>query len=657
MSQSEQTEQRNVVIALTIGLLVCIGCMTFLFLRPDRDSSFVEQNATAPQDAVGGEDLLALKSPRPQPPSESKSTQQSRSESLSENSYSFDSKHALLGVVEHATEDKLVGMFSESIENPMVFESVRTTYWMQSVVLTKLVNIDVNKTKSLLDRLSERSTETVLYGVMCEWSRVHANEAITLLASLERYLKEQGFRGLVDGGKFLSRAKLLEIGTTIGLEEKFVSNVLDRQQTAQVQVSSKELEQEFENMDLADPLSLGRLSETAVNYILATGLDALPEVLNLFDEFSAHNMSDTDRFNMKASLTRVVTYIAKDDPEAVFDFVATLATGADVELLSAVAQVWFSVDPDALWNRLSESNLSGVKHEVTQYVIRHWSRIEPEVVLVSLNTFPSEYHDQVYLDVAEGMRNDSPFEALSLLPLINEWSAPEHEAGFMHDISVKSALKRATIKQIITNSSQANPVATIEWINSEESQLHESMKLEYLDEIFDSWSRSDPEKAFDMALRMPLRDDEQGFEATVLDWLIKTDLDRAIALLPRVRAGETKAHIYGQISWEMEAQDRILEAIQLGDDLPEHDREKFRQSLASRVGRRTTLDHLVRGIQQLPTLELKSEAASTAIHMRGLPMSNNFTDSQVDELKEFLTDDDRRRVEIILEFDKDDSKE
>lgn len=652
-----QFEQRHVVVALTIGLVVCIGCGTFLLLRPDRDSNVVEQNTTTPQDIVGNEDLLASMSPGARPQNESSTIQQSRSESLRENNNTFDSKHTLLSVVDNATEDKLIGMFIDSLENPMVFESISSTYWMQSVVLTKLVNIDINTTKSLLDQLSGRSAETVLYGVMCEWNRVHANEAIKLLASLDTDLKEQGFRGFVDGGNFISRAKLVEIGTAIGLEKEFVANLFDRQQTAPVQVSRKELEREFENIDLADHLILEQLSEKAANYILATGLDVLPEVLNLFDEFSAHNMSDADRFNMKASRTRVVSYVAKDDPEAVFDVVAPLATGADVNLLSAVAQVWFSVDPNALWNRLSESNLSGVKHEVTQDVIRYWSRIEPEVVLVSLNTVPSEYHDQVYLDVAEEMRNDSPFEALTLLPLIDEWSAPEHEAGFMHDTSVKSALKRATIKQIISNSSLTNPVATIEWINSEESQLHESMKFEYLDEIFDRWSQSDPDKAFDMALMMSLNDDEQGYELTVLESLIKTDLDRAIALLPRVRTGETKAHIYGQISWEMEAHDRILEAIQLGDDLPEHDRDKFRQSLASRVGRRTTLDHLVSGIQQLPTLELKSEAASTAIHMKGLPMSNNFTDSQVDELKQFLTDDDRRRVEIILKYDADDSED
>ena len=647
-----QSEQRNVVIALTIGLLVCIGCMTFLFLRPDRDSSFVEQNATVPQDAVGDEDLLALKSPRPQPPSESKSTQQSRSESLTEISDSFDSKHTVLSVVDQATEDKLVGMFIESLENPMVFESVKATYWMQSVVLTKLVNEDINKTKSLLNRLSERSAETVLYGVMCEWNRVHADEAVRLLETLEGSLQEQGFRGLVDGGNVLSRSKLLEIGKTIGLDEKFVSNLLDGQQTAQVQVSWKELEQEFETVDFADSVDLWHLPETAANYILATGLDALPEVLSLFDKLSEQRMSDIDRLNMKVIRTRVVSYISKHDPEAVFEFVAPLAKGADVDLLSAAAQAWFAVDPNALWNRLNESDLRGVQHTVTQDIIRHWSWREPDIVLISLQTLPAKYHDQAYLDIAQSMWYDTPFKALKLLPLISDWSTPQHLEVFG-----RSSSKTFSIEQVISNAAEAAPAATIEWINSDESQLHDSVRTKYLVDVFESWSQTDPEKAFEMALKMPLREDEKGLEATVLQSLVHHELDRAITLLPRVREGETKAFAIERISWEMEAQDRIAEAIQLGEDLPLLERKKFHQSIASRVGFRTPFDRLVSGIQQLPTLEMKSKAASTAIHTKGLPMSNDLSESQINELKQFLTDDDRRRVEIILEFDKDDSKE
>ena len=647
-----QTEQRSVIIALTIGVMVCVGCGTFLLMRPDSDSHVVEQNAVAPQETVGDEDLLDSESPTPQPQSKSSSIEQSRSESQNENNDTFDSKHALLNVVDQANVDELAAMFIESLENPMVFESINATYWMQSVVLTKLVNLDINKAKSLLNRLSGRTAEIFLYNVMDEWNRVHESEAIKLLASLEGSLQEQGFQGLVDGGKFRSQSKLIEMASTIGLEQEFVTDLQDRQQTAQVQVTWEELEQEFENIDFTDSSNLLQLPHTAANYILSTGLDSMPEVLGLFDKLLQNNLSDSDRLTLKAHRRSVVSEVSYNDPEGVFEFMVPLEKEKDLDLLSAVAQTWFWVDPDALWDRLNAVDLRGVKRKITQDIIRYWSWREPDVVLISLRTLPPEYHDQTYLDIAQGMWYDTPFKALKLLPLIADWSTSQHQ-----DVFGKSSMMSFSIEQIISNAAEAAPLATIEWINSNESQLHDSMRTKYLDDVFESWSQTDPIRAFEMALKMPLREDEIGLEAKVLQTLVYSDLDRAIALLPRVREGETKVYAYGRVSRKMANQDRIAEAIQLGEDLPEIERGEFNQNLASHVGHRTPFDRLVSGIGQLPTLEMKSQAASTAIYTKGLPMSNDLTDSQVNELKEFLTDDERKRVEIILEFDQDASED
>ena len=647
-----QTVPRHVVIALTVGLMVCVGCGTFLLIQRDSDSRSVEQNATKSPDTVADEELLDSESPTPQPLNKSDSTTQSLSESLNENDDTFDSKHALLNLVDQANVDKLAAMFVDSLENPMVFESIDATYWMQSVILTKLINIDINKAKSLLNRLSGRTAEIFLYNVMSEWNRVHVSEAIKLLASLEGSLQEQGFQGLVDGGKLLSQSKLIEIASTIGLEQEFVTDLQDRHQTAQVLVTWEELEQEFENIDFTDSSNLLQLPQTAANYILSTGLDSMPEVLGLFDKLLQNNLSESDRLTLKAHRRSVVSEVSNNDPEGVFEFLVPLEKEKDLDLLSAAAQVWFWVDPDALWDRLNAVDLRGVKRKITQDIIRYWSWREPDVVLISLKTLPPEYHDQTYLDIAQGMWYDTPFKALKLLPLIANWSTSHHQ-----DVYGKSSMMSFSIEQIISNAAEADPLATIEWINSAESQLHDSMRTIYLDEVSQSWSETDPVKAFEKALKMPLREDEIGLEAMVLQTLVYSDLDRAITLLPRVRTGETRAFAYERISRQMEAQDRISEAIQLGEDLPEFEREEFNRNLASRVGHRTPFERLVSGIGQLPTLEMKSKAASTAIYTKGLPMSNDLTDSQVNELKEFLTDDDRKRVDIILKFDQDDSNE
>ncbi|MCY3540462.1 MAG: hypothetical protein OXH31_00925 [Gammaproteobacteria bacterium] len=645
-----KSRKRTYLITLTVGLVLCAGVIgTILLIQWENSSREIEQNTVESLDDRGDQDGLVSNNPELQPRFGSKADQTSLSELLRESEEIFDSKRDLLRTVDGADEDELVGMFLDSLDNPIVVNSINSTRWMQSVVLTKLVNANVHRATSMLDQLDDPTAKTLIFGVMREWNRVHLPQAIKLLAGLEDSLKKRGFQGLIDSRNFLSRAKLFEIGNEIGFDEKYLSNLLDQPQTAEAALSWKELEKEFENVDVSDSSVLWPLSEKTANHVLAEGLDTLPAALELFDKLSQSAMSNTARLDLNSRRTRVVAYISNDDPESVFEFVVQLNDKIQVDLLSAAAEVWFEVDPDALWTRLSEPDLKGVKRQVTQNIIRHWSFGKPEVVLHSLEAIPSEYHDQAYLDIAQGMWYDSPFEGLRLLPYVSDWSDQDFSTGY--------SVKALTIQEVISNAAEADPMATLEWINSDESQLQDSLKQNYFLEVFNSWAKSEPEKAFEVAVQTPLKDGEVGLEATVVKWLTFSDVDQAMTLLPGVREGESRKDAYQSVAWGLEKEDRIADAIHLGKQLSELEREEYLESLAFSVGRRTPFGRLEAGIHELPTQELKSEAASTAIHMNGLPMQNDLTDQQIDQLKEFLTDDDRLRVDIILERDKETSEE
>ena len=634
------------VITITGGLILCAGLLgTILLLQQENKSQEIEQNAAVSLDDHGDQDTFVSNNPELQPRFASSATKDSRSKLQRESDEIFSSKRDLLRVVNEATEDDLVVMFLGSLENPIVLNSINSTRWMQSVVLTKLVNGNVHRATSMLDHLDDNTAKTLLLGVMREWNRVHVPEAVKLLASLEDSLKKRGFQGLIDSRNFLSRTKLLEIGTKIGFEETYVTNLFDQTQTAETALSWKELEKEFESVDVIDDSVLWPLSSKATNYVLAEGLDSLPTTLELFDKLSQHAKSLADRLDLDISRTRVVEIISNDDPKRVFEFVVQLSDNIQVDLLSAAAEVWFAVDPDALWTRLSEPDLKGVKHEVTQNVIRRLSYGKPEVVLHSLEVIPSEYHDQAYLNIAQGMWYDAPFEALRFLPYVSDWSDQDFSTGY--------SVKAYTIQEIISYAAEADPMATLEWINSAESQLQDSLKQSYFLEVFISWAKSEPEKAFEVAVQTPIKDGEIGLEATVVKWLTFSDVDQAMTLLPRVREGESRKDAYQSVAWELEKEDRIADAIHLGNQLSELEREEYLETLAFSVGRRTPFSRLEAGIHELPTQELQSEAASTAIHMNGLPMQNDLTDQQIDQLKEFLTDDDRMRVDIILNRDEE----
>lgn len=625
---------------------MCAGVLgTILLLQQENTSQEIEQNTAEFLDNHGDQDGFVSINPELQPRFGTSATKASRSKLQRESDEIFGSKRDLLRVVNEATEDDLVVMFLDSLDNPIVFNSITSTRWMQSVVLTKLVSVNVHRATTMLNQLDVNTAKTLLFGVMCEGNRVHIQEAVKLLAGLEDSLKKRGFQGLIDSRNFFSRTKLLEIGTEIGFDEKYLSNLLTQSQTAETALSWKELEKEFENVDVSDDSVLLPLRHKAANYVLAEGLDSLPAALELFDKLSQSAESLADRLDLNISRKRVVEIISNDDPERVFEFVVQLNDNIQVDLLSAAAEVWFEVDPDALWTRLSEPDLKGVKHEVTQNIIRHLSFGKPEVVLHSLEVIPSEYHDQAYLNIAQGMWYDAPFEALRFLPYVSDWSDQDFSTGY--------SVKAYTIQEIISYAAETDPMATLEWINSDESQLQDSLKQSYFLEVFISWAKSEPEKAFEVAVQTPIKDGEIGLEATVVKWLTFSDVDQAMTLLPRVREGESRKDAYQSVAWELEKEDRIADAIHLGNQLSELEREEYLETLAFSVGRRTPFSRLEAGIQELPTQELKSEAASTAIHMKGLPMANDLTDQQIDQLKEFLTEDDRMRVDIILNRDEE----
>ena len=651
-----RTRQRIYLALLILGFLVCTGIILALnFMYPDSSTAQTPDSVETQSD-LGRQSEQDSKSTGAPHQNRSITVSDSLSHDLNEHGSGdkFGSKRAFLSFVSGATEQQLGDVFRDNVVNPTFIGQFNTTPWIQSVVLTKLVIMDAERAQSLIEQLDARTAKSVVYSVMCEWNQVHKDEAVKLLAPLDRELRSLGLRGLVHNGNRFSRSDLLEIGKELSFEESNVVRLLDQSQTGQTQISWRELEEEFENIDLKVSLDRTRFMRNAERYVKVEGLDSLSAVLELYDKIATEKMSQNDRISWNGSRSRLVASISQDDPQAVFEYVAQLGEDIDVDILSAVSKVWFAADPDAFWSRLNGAEFEHVRTEIAENVIRHWSWREPDLALISMDKFPKDYHDQMYIQIAHGMTRDSPLRALELLPLTSDWSNPQREESAFGDFSIEDSQRSFRISLIVSSAAKEDPIATIEWIDSDEAQLHESMKQEHLSSVFRRWSDSDPVKAFEMALQSPLQEGKTGAEASVVLWLAHENVDGAIELLPQVREGETKADAYRSVSRQLEEQDRITEAIQLGKDLPEHDREKYNQSLARKIGWRTSFDHLEVGIRQLPTQELQSEAARSALShsmMSNYLMSNDLTEKQIDQLKEYLTDDDKQQIELMEDVD------
>ena len=644
-----KSKKRVYILALILGFLLCVVVLGALFWVNRDNANSLVRSAEDRQTDRRHQGVSDTDSARSLGQDGSTVTYDLLAAIIDENRSLFDQKRAILRVVAGASEQELVDIFRDARQRSLALRPFNSMDWVQSVVLTKLITENSQRAQSLIEESDDQDAESILYFVMREWDQVHSSEAITLLSPLEHSLRIRGLRGLIDGGNYLSRTELLAIGTALGFEEDVVTEMLDRRRLAQKQITFLGLKAEFETLDLSDIFQLHNITQNAVSYVRAEGLDSLESVLELFDTRSTESTSPLFGNMLDSYRSNIVEDISWDDPEEAFEYVVRLDEEIDEDLLTAVCEVWFATDPGALWIRLSGKEFAGVQDQITENIISGLSWAEPDLLLVSIDEFPSEFHDQVYLQVAQRAATDSPGEALALLAETSVWPETPVDRSRPGEFSPRNW----RIKQIVGDAAQADPLLTIEWLNSDASQLDDETRQQYLDDVFQAWTRSDPDSAFEMALQAPVKEGSVGLEATVVSWLSHQNVDGAIALLPRVREGKTRLEAYRDVAWQLEEQDRISEAVQLGDDLPEKDREEYLQSLAFSVGTRTPYDHLEAGIRQLPTTELKSEAARSALltSFAGSIMSPDFTDKEVNQLKTFLRDDDKVMVEAMESFD------
>ncbi|MYD45842.1 MAG: hypothetical protein F4W92_05765 [Gammaproteobacteria bacterium] len=638
------------VLAITIPITVGVGIFGATFGSTPANADVLAINSGG-----GEQQVVDSKSVGPSVQNRLNLNEDSLFYSIDEYDNLFDLKRKLLHLVDEATELELVEIFHESREYPLAFDSIRTTHWLRSVVLFKLLDVDSNAVQTLFEQLDAQTAQVVVYGVMREWNQMHVDEAVNFLALFDRGLQRRGLLGLIDGNTSFNRSNFIEMGVELGFLEDFLTGLIDRHQRVQDQASLDDIATDLENLITNGEYRFYEVLQDASSFVLEEGLDALPRVLELFDEQSVDIMSPTVRMSFDGTQSSLVSDIARSDPELLFEYIVNLGKPLKLDLLSSVCEVWFGRDPETLWSRLEGEDLKYDRHEISEDVIRHWTMGEPNLALVSIDQFPAEYHDLVYAQVALAVAEDSPLQALELLRETSDWSLTRNERADRESNVDSTVGYDFAIERTISAAAKVDPILTIEWIESEESNLDDSMKNGYLSRAFRSWAGSDPSTAFEMALQTPLTANTAGFEATVVGWMARQDVDDAIELLPRVRDGKTKLSAYRRVMFRLEELDRISHALHLGSDLPENEREEYNKALASRVGDREPFDRLIAGLRELPTQELQSKAIrSRLMFAYYVPkMAPKVTNKQLDQLKEFLTDRENRLLEMGRRMYKD----
>ena len=554
---------------------------------------------------------------------------------LTNYSTTFDRFAALYSLVSQSDEEQLVDLFNESLsyeysesDDPWFSDSIRRT------ILSRLVHVNDEVAGSLfLDLESEQQT-SLSYTLAREWASFDLDRAIDFVSTLADNVQYSANRGILDLNQSLPIDELRTIANRLG-DTNYIQNLVDQN------LREEEAENPAEAWATlsADPNMLTQDNRSRINNIVNAWIKE--EGVLVLDTVT-EAIEDED---FKESITRYGLRIAaEDNPEAAFDYALQFESGGGGifgisynPYMYSILNEWAEDSPTDALNKVLTIDSTSQRNEYLDDVFRSWARNDINGMVDSIPYLPSEVQDAARVSGISHLSRESIDDALPLFDDIES-----------------DAKKGQAAMSIAFSWAEKDPEAALNWAQTNPNT--ESIRSQVTSTMLTSLASKDPEKAFNIALELPLNEDGVGLEASVLATLSYTNVDRALELLPKVRAGASQKTAYTGVGGGLAMQGRITEAIELGKELSEEDQLNYYTTVGAMSLSGTMLSGLTGNepemdvfatLDAIPHEEARSQVAVQAIIMDQL--SSSYSDDEIESLKEYVSEEDMEDLEEGLE--------
>ncbi|MCY4142745.1 MAG: hypothetical protein OXG08_03520 [Gammaproteobacteria bacterium] len=607
--QSRGAQKKNTLLWLTVGLLSGVGlsigaCWIFLALST---WSLIDSEDSNTKDSYPSTPISGNVDSN----SDSDIQFSAQIEQIINNPTDFNHVARLYSLIADADEAVLADLLETSVS--IAGTSRREAF--QSAVVRRFASLNPHAALSKTRTLPLHQQDVLLATLFHEWSILSLDQALDNASALEGRSKNHIMRTLLSSREDLSDAVRRDIAKRLGgesfglavLAEERALGLIDEPQVAWNTLVNDGLQNQFR---------IDAFVRIAVEWAAQDGIEVLKAIADSLTE-------DVDDHTQIRN--RVVNAVAQSDVVAAFEYATTLDEDSQQNLLRSIALTWANTDPAAALKAVDQLGNSSSMNYVVWAIVNQWTSSSPN----EIPTLLSNYSKPVQLIAMEGVATklikDSPQESLRL---IQEWG----NAGF--DMT-------SVVRSVIGEWSRIDPNAALDWLlsqNSEEWVRYTDM----METTLRGLVSVDPQRAFEIALKQPLPQTySSGSEVWVILELTRSDLDKAIELLPKVR--ETSKQLAS--IWIGEALVRTgkpLQALELAEQLPEDDRDSFYYDIVRRWADHDTLQ-LFESIESLASKQLQSNAA------KGLIWNSRYDSvlsmSQLEEVRSYLTEEHAEQVE------------
>ena len=514
---------------------------------------------------------------------------------------------ALYTTLAHSTEPELKDWWIHS--QKIVRESQRRI--AQHAILQSLTTINPQEALRSLEDVSKFHVDPLLKSVFSQWSITQLEDAIEAAITLSGSRRSVVLEAILETRDDLSNIERRAIAIQLESEETYLkleSDTLASQSIADPQDSWAILL----NDDVDDSLQLESLRKVAEAWRAEIGF-------------------------------AVLSHAFAEGPVNWYQLVRPIT---QVELAAALNYV------------------QGVEDEIekqllAQTIVHDWARTDAREALVAVATFqPPSSASRLESTVANAWASTDPFELIEHIELISDGNRMlSLETAFskiagrdpMEAIALVSSVENyvgntsSIIQEIVFRWSQNDPSAAADWVVNNYAR-EDPQRQTLLESALRSLARQDPKQAFEIAIEQPARSERFRLEHIVI-WEVTQngDIELAKKLLPQVRES-TKMYAYSQIGDAMVRASRTKDALELGEEIIEKEKDRYYRKLVS-VWANNDAKDLYTSLEDLPTDNIQSQGALQLILHNW--HSSVLTDDQIARARTFLNEGDEAALKRI----------
>ncbi|MXW07940.1 MAG: hypothetical protein F4X56_03965 [Gammaproteobacteria bacterium] len=404
--------------------------------------------------------------------------------------------------------------------------------------------------------------------VFLEWSLASLDEARVRALSLDQASKEAAVSGMVLAREDLSVSERRQIARELDCE--WIAIEVLNSATTQPVIANPAVEfKNFVESNFANFQKFNSSQSLLFGYLVHAWV--VQDGVDVIEIMSEALPSD---FSLLATAEFVSSQLLLAQPQLAMEFLVELVNRDSDERFRELAVKlvgeWAEWDVDAALDSTFTVEARAFRRELQRRVLEEFAQSDPPGMLGQIHNLPENLqslaHEIALIEIAV--------------------SSPEKVADSLGDLREREQRDRVAAV-VVANWAVKNVNDVLHWISTDPKVAH--YRSELIEVALRELARTNPQKAFDTAVTLPLNTEGQGWEGRVIFDLMARDIDSAVSMLPKVRAGPTRREAYDWvifdcISWENDSARAIELLIEMCEVEPMGTRYST-LSLASRAPR------------------------------------------------------------------------